>query len=112
MIIDFDEVTIIIGIVIYALICIFIYKKHKRMMLLGIFFGLGIETIQYLETFLTNGFSYRIIDINDVICNFIGSVVGFLALYAFARLFVKWEEKDLNAFWNYVYKTCDSISLN
>lgn len=82
------------------------------MMLLGIFFGLGIEAIQYLETFLTNGFPYRIIDINDVICNFTGTVVGFLALYAFARFFVKLREKDLNAFWNYVYKICESIRLN
>ena len=146
MLIDFDGLTIIIGIVIYILICIFIHKKYKKekiyyvfstimfcyfmciakltlfpivmiglpanikesiniipfhnginrtdilnlimtiplgigipfitkinnikkILLLGLCFGLGIETIQYLETFLTKGFSHRIIDINDVIFN-------------------------------------------
>ena len=30
MLIDFDGLTIIIGIVIYILICIFIHKKYKK----------------------------------------------------------------------------------
>lgn len=30
MVVDFDEVIIIIGIVIYVLICIFIHKKYKK----------------------------------------------------------------------------------
>ena len=166
MLIDFDGLTIIIGIVIYILICIFIHKKYKKekiyyvfstimfcyfmciakltlfpivmiglpanikesiniipfhnginrtdilnlimtiplgigipfitkinnikkILLLGLCFGLGIETIQYLETFLTKGFSYRIIDINDVIFNFTGTVIGFFVLYVFSRLFIK-----------------------
>lgn len=188
MLIDFDELTIIIGMVIYLLVCIFIHKKYKKekiyyvfstimfcyfmcvakqtlfpiviidmpanikgsinfipfhnginrtdilnlimtiplgigipfitkisdmkkMCLLGLFFGLGIETVQYLETFLTKGYSYRIIDINDVIFNFTGTVIGFLALYIFSQFFIKLKEKNLNAFWRYVYKTCDSIRI-
>lgn len=188
MIIDFDELTIIIGTVIYLLICIFIHKKYrkekvyyvfstimfcyflcvvkltlfpivmiglpsnikesinlipfhgginrtdilnlimtiplgigmpfiskinsmKKILLLGLFFGLGIETVQYLETFLTNGYSYRIIDINDVIFNFVGTNIGFFVLYVLSQLFLKLKEKDLNAFWYHVYRTCDAISL-
>ena len=188
MLIDFDGLTIIIGIVIYILICIFIHKKYKKekiyyvfstimfcyfmciakltlfpivmiglpanikesiniipfhnginrtdilnlimtiplgigipfitkinnikkILLLGLCFGLGIETIQYLETFLTKGFSYRIIDINDVIFNFTGTVIGFFVLYVFSRLFIKMKEENLNAFWKHVYKTCDSVSI-
>ena len=168
MLIDFDGLTIIIGIVIYILICIFIHKKYKKekiyyvfstimfcyfmciakltlfpivmiglpanikesiniipfhnginrtdilnlimtiplgigipfitkinnikkILLLGLCFGLGIETIQYLETFLTKGFSHRIIDINDVIFNFTGTVIGFFVLYVFSRLFITTE---------------------
>lgn len=188
MLIDFDGLTIIIGIVIYILICIFIHKKYKKekiyyvfstimfcyfmciakltlfpivmiglpanikesiniipfhnginrtdilnlimtiplgigipfitkinnikkILLLGLCFGLGIETIQYLETFLTKGFSHRIIDINDVIFNFTGTVIGFFVLYVFSRLFIKMKEENLNAFWKHVYKTCDSVSI-
>lgn len=187
MLIDFDELTIIIGIVIYLLVCIFIHKKHKKppiyyafstimfcyfmcvakytlfpivmigmpanikesinlipfyegihktdilnlvmtipfgigmpfitkvnnkqSCLSGLFFGLGIETVQYLETFLTKGFSYRIIDINDVIFNFAGTVIGFLILYIFSQFFIRIEEKKLNVFWKYVYKICDSIGI-
>ncbi len=80
-------------------------------MILGLSVGLVIETIQYLETFLTNGYTYRIIDINDVIFNFAGTVLGFLALYAFSRIFLKLNEATLTAFWKYVYKICYSISL-
>ena len=83
----------------------------KKILLLGLCFGLGIETIQYLETFLTKGFSYRIIDINDVIFNFTGTVIGFFVLYVFSRLFIKMKEENLNAFWKHVYKTCDSVSI-
>ena len=188
MLSDFDGLTIIIGIVIYILICIFIHKKYKKekiyyvfstimfcyfmciakltlfpivmiglpanikesiniipfhnginrtdilnlimtiplgigipfitkinnikkILLLGLCFGLGIETIQYLETFLTKGFSHRIIDINDVIFNFTGTVIGFFVLYVFSRLFIKMKEENLNAFWKHVYKTCDSVSI-
>ena len=86
-------------------------KNIKKSMILGLSAGVIIETIQYLETFLTNGFTYRIIDINDLIFNFIGTVLGFLALYVFSRLFLKLNEKKLTAFWRYVYKICYSISL-
>lgn len=188
MLIDFDMLTVIIGVFVYILICIFIHKKYKkekvfyvfstimfcyfmcvakltlfpivmiglpsnikesinfipfhnginktdllnmvmtiplgfgmpfvaniknikRIIILGLSSGICIETIQYLETFITNGFSYRIIDINDVIFNFAGTMIGFLALYILSRFFIKLNEKDLNIFLSHVYKTCNSIRL-
>lgn len=188
MIIDFDMLTVIIGTIIYILICFLIYKKHKnekifyvfstimfiyfmqvakltlfpivmiglpsniansinyipfkgginrtdimniimtiplgigmpfitniknmkKSIFLGLSAGIIIETLQYLETFLTDGYTYRIIDINDIIFNFAGTVLGFLALYVFSHIFLKLKEENLTGFWRYVYKVCYSISL-
>ena len=188
MLIDFDILTVIIGVLIYAAVCFFIHKKYhkekiyyvfstimfcyflslakhtlfpiiiaglpsnikgsinlipfhnginktdilntvmtiplgvgmpfitkiknlKRISLLGLCTGLGIETVQYLETFITGGFSYRIIDINDVIFNFVGTVFGFFLLYIFSRIFIKADRKKLGLFWAYVYDTCNSVRL-
>lgn len=188
MLIDFDMLTVILGLFIYVIICIFIHKKYhkekiyyvfttimfcyfmilvkltlfpivmiglpsnikesinlipfnnginktdilnmvmtiplgigmpfvaniknlKRIILLGLSIGICIETGQYLETFITGGFSYRIIDINDVIFNFVGTVLGFFSLYVFSRFFIKLDKKRLSIFWDYVYDICNSISL-
>lgn len=86
-------------------------RNTRRAALLGLAAGLAIETAQYLETFLTNGFSYRIIDINDVIFNFVGTVTGFLGLYLFSRIFLKLSRQDLNIFGGYVYDICASVTL-
>ncbi len=83
----------------------------KRSALLGLFTGITIEIIQYLETFLTGGFSYRIIDSNDVIFNFIGCLLGFLVLSVFSNFFKKLPKERLNSFWKYVHTVCGNIHL-
>lgn len=83
----------------------------KRSALLGLFTGIVIEVIQYLETFLTGGFSYRIIDSNDVIFNFIGCLLGFLALAVFSNFFKQLPKERLNSFWRYVHTVCSNIHL-
>ena len=83
----------------------------KRSALLGLLTGIVIEIIQYLETFLTGGFSYRLIDINDVIFNFIGCLLGFLALSVFSCYFKRLSKEQLNSFWRYVHTVCTKIHL-
>ena len=189
MLIDFDLITIIIGVVCYLIWCWFIHKKyHKKkvyyiystimfiyfmvlikvtlfpiMMIDGmpsnvkenvnfipfvngigrtdilnlimtIPFGIGmpfvsklnsltrsaisgavlggcIELIQYIETFLTGGFTLRTIDINDVIFNCAGSIVGFILLYGVAQFVchLNLNDKKLNAFWSYAYRICRGV---
>ena len=189
MIIDFDGLTIILGIVIYIFICIIIYKKKtdkiffvfstimfiyfmcvikialfpvimikglpsniyksfnfipfrggvnvtdvqnlimtvplgigmpfisglknlKRILAGGVVTGITIETIQDLESLLCGGFTNRIIDINDIIFNTLGMLVGFLLLYWSSKIFLKLtHSKKLNDFWKYVYGVCDRIQL-
>ncbi len=83
----------------------------KRSALLGLFTGITIELIQYLETFLTGGFSYRIIDSNDIIFNFIGCLLGFLVLTVFSNFFRRLPKERLNSFLRYVYTVCGNIHL-
>ena len=83
----------------------------KRSVSLGLFTGITIETLQYLETFLTGGYSHRIIDSNDVIFNFIGCLLGFLVLAVFSRLFRRLPKERLNSFWKYVHTVCGKIHL-
>lgn len=189
MLIDFDLITIIIGVVCYLIWCWFIHKKYHKekiyyiystimfiyfmvlikvtlfpiMMIDGmpsnvkgnvnfipfvngigrtdilnlimtIPFGIGmpfvskinsltrsaisgavlggcIELIQYIEPFLTGGFTLRTIDINDVIFNCAGSIVGFILLYGVAQFVchLNLNDKKLNAFWSYAYHKCRGV---
>ena len=77
----------------------------------GAVLGGGIELIQYIETFLTGGFTLRTIDINDVIFNCAGSIVGFIILYGVAQFVchLNLNDKKLNAFWSYAYHICRGV---
>ena len=56
--------------------CIYKDISAKRMLLLSVFIGVIIESLQ-LGIALIAGFTFRIIDIDDVIFNFIGSIIGY-----------------------------------
>lgn len=62
-----------------------IQQKHLiRVVLIG---GLGIETAQLMIS-LWLGYAYRIIDVNDVLMNTLGVLIGYGLFMAFARLYV------------------------
>ena len=65
--------------------------------------------LQLVEALVQGGFSIRIIDINDVIFNSIGVVIGLLLLKLISLIFLKYENKDLNIFWQYVKQRATSI---
>lgn len=89
----------------------FIYKfKSKRgLFASGVCFSILIEMLQLVEALVQGGFSIRIIDINDVIFNSIGVVIGLLLLKLISLIFLKYENKDLNIFWQYVKQRAISI---
>jgi glycopeptide antibiotics resistance protein len=89
----------------------FIYKfKSKRgLFASGACFSILIEMLQLVEALVQGGFSIRIIDINDVIFNSIGVVIGLLLLKLISLIFLKYENKDLNIFWQYVKQRATSI---
>ena len=61
------------------------YKFSKFWLLVGT--GLLIEIVQYFIGFLI-GYYYRIIDINDVIANAIGALMGYFIFFNIFYLFV------------------------
>ena len=75
----------------------------------GVCFSILIEMLQLVEALVQGGFSIRIIDINDVIFNSIGVVIGLLLLKLISLIFLKYENKDLNIFWQYVKQRATSI---
>ncbi|WP_370874606.1 VanZ family protein [Guptibacillus hwajinpoensis] len=53
------------------------YKRLKNTLLLGLVAALSIECLQFIELLFGIGMG-RVVDIDDVICNVIGTVLGFL----------------------------------
>src|SRR3954463_8909391 len=58
----------------------------RRMALRGLFFGTTIELTQLIIS-LFYGFAYRVIDVNDVMLNFAGVMVGYALLRGIASLY-------------------------
>lgn len=53
------------------------YMRLKNTLLLGLLVSLSIECLQFVELLLGIGMG-RVVDIDDVICNVLGTVLGFL----------------------------------
>ena len=87
-------------------------NNKKRIIIMAALSGTIIESIQLIEGFISGGFTIRSIDINDIICNFIGVIIGFALLKVSARLYLKLEKEKLNSFWAYVYDICQAVSVN
>lgn len=84
--------------------------NRKNILTLGIAFGFTIELLQLIISALL-GFTYRNIDINDIILNFAGVIIGYLFLMAYSYFFIKIIKKfniELNDLLKYVY----NISTN
>lgn len=71
----------------------------------GVVFSLCIEEIQ-LAVVLVIGYSFRFIDVNDIICNTIGAMIGFFVFKVFANIIEGHVEKtqDTNCILSYI---CD-----
>lgn len=62
----------------YGFLISFLKKQTTRTIIIrGLLFGLIIELIQFIMAIIA-GFTMRYVDINDVIFNFIGVIVGYL----------------------------------
>lgn len=61
---------------------------YKRIFVYGVGFGLCIELLQLFISLII-GFSYRTVDINDIILNFTGVIIGYWIFEFFSYLFIK-----------------------
>ncbi len=96
----------------FSIILPFISKIRTliKMSLVGFALGLGIELLQLAECALTGGFSTRVIDINDVICNFLGVVIGYIILYFFAKAISIIPDENDNRLLTYSLTIMEEIS--
>lgn len=85
--------------------------KKSKLYLVAIFFGMVIELIQLCISLLL-GFAYRTIDINDVIFNFLGVIIGFYLFKLFSAIYIIAVRKmkiELNDnFLKYIYEVAKS----
>jgi len=65
---------------------VFRVLEWRRMALCGLLFGAAIELAQLIVS-LFYGFAYRIIDVNDVMLNFTGVMLGYALLGGMATLY-------------------------
>lgn len=83
--------------------------SKKKLVKFSILFGVIIEAIQLLISLLL-GYTYRYIDINDVILNFIGVIIGYFIFKLFSIVFIKLIQKfdlELNPISKYVYTVAE-----
>jgi glycopeptide antibiotics resistance protein len=79
----------------------------NKVIVIGLAFTLTIEFLQ-LVLCLFIRYPYRIIDINDIIYNFIGSCIGFVFFRLFSLVYVTYVEKykiKLGPFSQYIFNT-------
>lgn len=59
------------------------FYRFRNVLLLGLFMSIGIECIQFFEL-LSGIVLWRSVDVDDVVCNVVGAVLGYL-LYTLSR---------------------------
>lgn len=62
--------------------------SNKTIIKLALLFGVIIESMQFIIS-LYLGWTYRVIDINDVFFNFLGVIFGYIAFKLLSILFIK-----------------------
>ncbi len=81
--------------------------RMKSIILYSLLIGVSIELLQLIIALIV-GFTFRYLDINDVIFNFIGSLIGYLiyiiVIKIFRKLYNKFNIKD-NDFIAFILKS-------
>lgn len=86
----------------------FVYKTNlKRIVIANIMIGVILELLQF-SIGIINGFTLRIVDINDVIFNFIGSMIGYVIFVIFLKIvktIINKNKIQLNPLLEHIYKS-------
>ncbi|WP_282156325.1 VanZ family protein [Cytobacillus gottheilii] len=87
----------------------YIKKVNLRSLIVfGLIFSLIIELIQ-LTISMVIGYAYRVIDINDILANTMGAVVGYLIFIVFSKVVISTlrnfntSQSQLSPFLSYIY---------
>ncbi|MEH7452720.1 VanZ family protein [Gottfriedia acidiceleris] len=80
-------------------------SSFKKIAIAGLLIGVIVESLQGIIG-LFNGFTFRVVDINDVIFNFTGTLIGYSIFKLFSFLFklsVKKANLKLNSLLKHIY---------
>ncbi len=64
------------------------HVSFKRFLLIAVLLGFGLEVAQFILSLLL-GYFYRIVDVNDVMFNALGVIVGYSIFRVFAAFYIK-----------------------
>ena len=82
--------------------------NYKPILLWALTFSFLIESTQFIIALLI-GYPYRITDVNDIIANTFGAIVGFIIFKIFSKIIMKLllsftsEVTNMNSFLKYMY---------
>lgn len=65
------------------------YRFFQRVFFFGLFFSLGIESLQFLFS-SWYGFAYKITDVDDILLNLTGTAIGFGCYRTMQSQLVRW----------------------
>ncbi|WP_079707689.1 VanZ family protein [Paraliobacillus ryukyuensis] len=88
-------------------ICFILKVNFKQIALLGVLLGICLESLQLIIALIV-GFTTRYVDVNDLILNFSGVILGYGVFKIFMISFKSLIEKfdvSLNSFLKYIYDT-------
>ncbi|WP_176762239.1 VanZ family protein [Eubacterium oxidoreducens] len=85
-------------------------KTIKSVSIKGFMLGCLVEILQLLEILFTDGFSVKIVDVNDVIFNLGGTVAGYLVMCLVSKLIDRPSKKG-RVFMKYVFDVLDGVKL-
>lgn len=86
------------------------YINSRKLIIYGLSFGIVIEMLQLIISIML-GFVYRVVDVNDVIFNCVGVVLGYMIFVMLSKLLLKLFSKDdfvQNPLLRYVYSIAKS----
>jgi glycopeptide antibiotics resistance protein len=70
------------------------FRKLKSILLLGVLMSIGIEFLQFFELLVSSEMG-RTVDIDDVICNTAGTIIGYVMYKLITALANKYRIKSL-----------------
>lgn len=86
--------------------------KKKHIFWIALLPGFIIESLQFILALVSGGFTFRTIDVDDIIANYFGIILGFFLLYIFAKIYIRIVDRkkiNLIRFWDYVYDKCRNL---
>jgi len=80
--------------------------SFRKIILAGLFFSIALEILQLIVALIA-GFTFRFVDINDIIFNTIGIIIGYGLFILFIKIFCSVINKlkiKQNFILSYIYK--------